>query len=132
MSMDELAKRSERRGSSRRRYRQFVQDYKHQRLDALSEDGEGKKEGNGAPEPSGDATDKKPEGKKPGKRREYLREYLRWLWPHRYAVGVLMGLAMAGAVMEMVVPMFWRFMIDGVRVEALLGSTARRLRFLLV
>src|SRR3989442_15664249 len=49
-----------------------------------------------------------------GKRREYLREYLRWLRPHRYAVGALLVIALLGAGLQMVEPLFMRFMIDGV------------------
>ena len=35
------------------------------------------------------------------KRREYLKDYLRWLWPERYAVGVIFKLAILTAGLEM-------------------------------
>src|SRR5689334_18595481 len=76
--------------SSRARYRTFVEDYRHQRLDDETE----KKEGT----PAG-ATPPAPEEKKPekgsgfaglrGKRREYARDYLRWLKPHRRAIALV-------------------------------------------
>src|SRR5438445_101806 len=60
-----------------------------------------------------------------GNRREYLREYLRWLWPHRSAVGVVFFLALLGAGLEMVEPLFMRFMIDRVLLNARLDAAAR-------
>ena len=63
------------RPSSRERYRTFVDDYRHRRLG----DGESK---TASEQPA--ASSATLVG---GKRREYLREYLRWLWPHRFAVG---------------------------------------------
>ncbi len=56
-----------------------------------------------------------------GKRREYLREYLRWLWPHRYGVATLFGLALVGTGLQMIEPLFMRYIIDRV----LLNSDAR-------
>ena len=59
--------------SSQKRYRLFVDDYRRGQID--------------------DESPKEPpkgkEKKLPPKRREYLREYLRWLRPHRVAVGVV-------------------------------------------
>src|ERR1041385_6440758 len=103
--------------SSRHRYLKFVADYKLGRLDALLEgEGEDKQEGN--------QTDDKPVeskrgwqeaiGLKRGKRREYLREYLAWLWPYRYAVIVLAVLALLTAALEMAEPLFMRFIVDRV------------------
>jgi ATP-binding cassette, subfamily B, bacterial len=112
--------------SSRQRYLKFVEDYKHWRLDELAE-AEEKRLG-----PSANAGDEPaaPEAPPPrrAKRREYLREYLRWLWPHRYAVGVVFFLALLGAAMEMVEPLFMRFMIDRVLLNARLDSAARLAR----
>ena len=56
-----------------------------------------------------------------GKRREYLREYLRWLWPHRFAIGFFFLLALLAAGLEMIEPLFMRFIIDRV----LLNTGAR-------
>ncbi|MFL5341352.1 MAG: ABC transporter ATP-binding protein [Gemmataceae bacterium] len=63
-----------------------------------------------------------------GKRREYLREYLRWLRPHRAAVGVLILLALGVAGLEMIEPLFMRFMVDRVLLEAGLSSVDRLTR----
>src|SRR5882757_2361375 len=87
--------------SSRQRYRAFVEDYKHRRLDSLNE------EQNKSITPSG--SEKEPPGpkdKKKGKakRRQYVREYLRWLSPHRYEVGAFVLLALAVAGLQMVEP----------------------------
>ena len=77
--------------SSRARYRAFVQDYKARRLDEVADaeqHGGKKKEGADATPP-----------KAKGKRREYVRDYLRWLKPHRAAiawgVGMLVSLGPA-------------------------------------
>ena len=74
--------------SSRQRYRRFVRDYAQRRLDEADEtpkpvatpaaDDAAGRSPSAAPRPT-------PTGpKRP--RREHLREYLRWLWPHRGAV----------------------------------------------
>src|SRR5262245_47671898 len=85
--------------SSRQRYQGFVQDYKHRRLDEATE--------------AGKESPKPPRVDK-GKRREYLRDYLRWLWPHRYAIGVFFLFALLAAALEMIEPLFMRFIVDQV------------------
>jgi ATP-binding cassette subfamily B protein len=60
-----------------------------------------------------------------GKRREYLCEYLRWLWPHRYAVGALFVLALAGAGLQMVEPLFMRYIMDHALLATGLEPAAR-------
>ena len=92
--------------SSRERYRKFLQDYKARRLDAAAE------EGGEAPAPS-------------GRRREYLRDYLRWLRPHRYAIAAVFGFALVAAGLEMIEPLFMRYIIDRVLLNTALDSTAR-------
>ena len=111
--------------SSRRRYHAFVEDYEHRRLDDLIEDKD-KPKGNGDSTPPGEqpaSADSK--GERKGKRREYLREYLRWLWPHRYAVAALMLISLVGAGLQMIEPLFMRFMIDGVLLNKALDAAAR-------
>jgi ATP-binding cassette subfamily B protein len=98
--------------SSRQRYEQFRQDYKKGRID----------------EPAGEAEKPAESGAQPllrGKRREYLREYVRWLWPHRYAVAALFALALLAAGLEMIEPLFMRFIIDKVLLNDELASPAR-------
>jgi ATP-binding cassette subfamily B protein/subfamily B ATP-binding cassette protein MsbA len=109
--MTDRPERLNRTRSSRERYRGFVQDYKQRRLDT--------------PPAEGTAA---PQGQRRGKRREFLREYLRWLWPHRYAVGALFLLALLVAGLEMIEPLFMRFIIDRVLLNADLDPAARLTR----
>ncbi len=104
-----------RRRSSRRRYWGFVLDYKERRLADSQEDGKPES----APEP---------EKEHPSKRREYIRDYLRWLWPHRFAVGALFLIALVAAALQMVEPLFMRFIIDRVLLNDTLDAGTRLVR----
>jgi ATP-binding cassette, subfamily B, bacterial len=108
--------------TSRGRYRQFVEDYKHRRLDDLEE---GK--GNGTKPPDPKTPESKPESKreKRTRQRKYMREYLRWLRPHRYAVGMLFVLALLAAGLEMIEPLFMRYIIDRVLLQTGLDNATR-------
>ena len=111
--MSDRAAPPERPRSSRRRYHAFVRDYKHRKLDdSESPEDQKRSDGsqNGGEEPAPVDSQRKPRGK----RREYLREYMRWLKPHRYAVAALLLIALVGAGLEMVEPLFMRFMVDGI------------------
>jgi ATP-binding cassette subfamily B protein/subfamily B ATP-binding cassette protein MsbA len=94
--------------SSRRRYARFVDDYRHRRLDDTGKAGE-----------SGGAPTTAP------KRREYLREYLRWLVPHRGTVAVVLVLALIVAGLEMIEPLFMRYIIDRVLLNDALSRAER-------
>jgi ATP-binding cassette subfamily B protein/subfamily B ATP-binding cassette protein MsbA len=94
--------------SSRERYRKFLEDYKQRRLDDSAEDGD--------------------EAPRSGKRREYLRDYLRWLWPYRYATAAVFGFALLAAGLEMIEPLFMRFIIDRVLLNTELDSASRLTR----
>src|SRR2546425_4298923 len=116
----------ERPRSSRRRYRAFVQDYKQRRLDDSAEgDGEPKRLDDSTANAGEDVPPLDAQRKPRGKRREYLREYLRWLRPHRYAVGALLVIALLGAGLQMVEPLFMRFMVDGVLLNTKLDPASR-------
>jgi ATP-binding cassette subfamily B protein/subfamily B ATP-binding cassette protein MsbA len=93
--------------SSREKYRKFLEDYRARKLDEVAE------------------AEKAPAAS-PGKRREYLRDYLRWLRPHRYAIAALFGFALVAAGLEMIEPLFMRYIIDRVLLNTALDS-ARRL-----
>jgi len=54
-----------------------------------------------------------------------VREYLRWLWPHRYAVGAVFMLALLGAGLQMIEPLFMRFIIDRVLLNTALDAASR-------
>jgi ATP-binding cassette subfamily B protein/subfamily B ATP-binding cassette protein MsbA len=93
--------------SSRERYWRFLQDYRARRLD---ESAEGESRGGG------------------GRRRKYLRDYLRWLRPYRYAAGALLGLALLTTGLQMIEPLFMRFIIDRVLLNAGLDTASRLTR----
>src|SRR5262252_1247436 len=99
--------------SSRHRYRAFVEKYKQRALDDHSEAGSLTKP----------ADDKAPAGTP--KRREYLREYLRWLWPHRAAFSLVVILSLSVAGLEMIQPLFMRFIVDRVLLVPDLAASAR-------
>jgi ATP-binding cassette, subfamily B, bacterial len=100
--------------SSHQRYRAFVRDYKARRLDAMADAAD-------APKAPGDAT---PEPK-PRSRREYVRAYLRWLRPHRRSLTAVLLLALVVAGMEMVDPLFMRFIVDRVLLNTELDTAGR-------
>jgi ATP-binding cassette subfamily B protein/subfamily B ATP-binding cassette protein MsbA len=110
--------------SSRQRYLEFVRDYKRKRLDEIA-DSDGQKR----LEAGAKAGDEPPtaESKRPdrAKRREYLREYVRWLWPHRYAFGAVFLLALIVAGLQMIEPLFMRYIIDRVLLNTGLDTTSR-------
>jgi ATP-binding cassette subfamily B protein/subfamily B ATP-binding cassette protein MsbA len=115
--------------SSRQRYRRFRRDYKLRRLDDEAEE---KKPGAEGPAPSS------VEGPVPSgvlgpmskalggvKRRQYMREYLRWLWPYRFAVITFALLALLTAGLQMIEPLFMRYIIDHVLLDTALAAAAR-------
>ena len=96
--------------SSHRRYLEFVEDYRQRRLEAKAD------------EPRYGQQGKKPDA---GMRRAYLREYVRWLKPHRAAVGMVFLLAVAGAGFQMIEPLFMRFIVDRVLLNTTLDVAAK-------
>jgi ATP-binding cassette subfamily B protein/subfamily B ATP-binding cassette protein MsbA len=108
--------------SSRRRYRTFVESYRKRQLDADASINKVDRIG------SGDAAGKQ-EGAsssaKPRAGRKYVREYLRWLKPHRYAVAFVFVLALIGAGLQMIEPLFMRFIIDHVLLDTRLTQAMR-------
>jgi ATP-binding cassette subfamily B protein len=109
--------------SSRQRYRKFVEDYRRRRLDELNEDHKRLSK----PE----AGSRKPEeapAEARGERRRYVREYLRWLRPHRFAVGGFILLALAVAGLQMIEPLFLRSIVDKVLLNKDLTDAERLLR----
>ena len=107
--------------SSRQRYRGFLQDYRHQRIDDTIE-AAGKPSGGDPRAPAPTAA----EGR--AKRRRYMREYLRWLWPHRLPVAAVFLLALVGAGLQMVEPLFMRYIIDRVLLNTALDGPTRMSR----
>jgi ATP-binding cassette subfamily B protein/subfamily B ATP-binding cassette protein MsbA len=111
--------------SSRQRYRGFRQDYRERRLDEPVESGgQLPQAGDAAGAPEDASVPKLPRLFR-GKRREYLRDYVRWLRPHRFAVGGLFLLALVTAGLQMIEPLFMRFIIDRVLLDTALDQAAR-------
>jgi ATP-binding cassette subfamily B protein len=117
---------------SRSRYQDFRRDYRQGRVDDGSDHGGAHAVGDGlhrVPEGKavGDSLQGGP-GARPSKRREYVREYLRWLWPHRFAVTIVFVLALVTASLQMIEPLFIRFIIDRVLLNTTLDAAARLTR----
>ena len=76
------------------------------------------------------ASAEKPAGReRVGKRRDYLKDYLHWLWPQRWAVAAVFLLSIAAAGLDMITPLFMRFITDHVLLETA-AATAERFRLL--
>ena len=108
--------------TSRQRYRRFVDDYRSRRLDQLTD---AARSGAG-PDSDGGAAARK------GKRRQFIRDYLTWLSPHRYRVGVVFLLAVTAAGLQLVEPLFMRNIIDRVLLNPTLDASARLTRLNLI
>ena len=121
---DRIETRKEHPRSSRDRYRRFVEDYKHQRLDD-SEAADESQKPDASSKAGADKSSPESKRERKAKRRAYVREYLRWLKPHRYAVGALFVLALLAAGLEMVEPLFMRFIIDKVLLNTELDTASR-------
>ena len=99
--------------SSRARYQQFRQDYRQKRLDVSgSED---------AQDPAAGAAARE----RKNRRREYLRDYFRWLRPHARRVAFVFVLALLAAGLTMVEPLFMRFIVDGVLLDPSADAATR-------
>jgi ATP-binding cassette subfamily B protein/subfamily B ATP-binding cassette protein MsbA len=85
--------------TSHQRYDAFRKSYKEHRIEELAGAGEAQDK----PQPAGKA-----------ERRRYLAQYLRWLRPHALALVLLLLLAMMGAGLDMLPPLFFRFVVDRV------------------
>ena len=111
--------------TSRQRYLRFVQDYKHGRLDDQVHGPNGLPPSDQPQQSIDGAHSWKPVAWLGGQQRQYLREYLRWLWPHRFGVAIVFALALAGAGLQMVEPLFMRFIIDRVLLNMDLNTAER-------
>jgi ATP-binding cassette subfamily B protein len=114
--------------SSRQRYRKFVDDYRHKRLD---DEAESKKLAAAGAPPVAPAEPPAKKSRWPwrrGNRPQYMREYGRWLWPHRYKVAAVALFALAIAGLEMIEPLFMRYIIDKVLLNGTLDTPARLTR----
>src|SRR5262249_52027259 len=114
------------------------EDYKAKRLDAVLD--EGRKpllgpEANGhdaAADPARPADPAAARADRGARRRRYLREYFRWLEPDRFAVTAFVLLSVLRAGLEMIEPLFMRFIVDRVLLNKALAMTARLERLNLI
>jgi len=111
--------------SSRQRYRVFVRDYKEQRLDDPAESGKDPKPTSDRPGSSEASTSRRSWG---GKRPQHAREYLGWLRPYRYTIAAVFLCALLVAGLEMIQPLFMRFIIDRILLNSRLDAPSRILR----
>lgn len=123
--------------SSRKRYLDFVEDYRRRRLDAVTE--ANNKHGKDAPSPgpsappgpqatlpaAGAAERKKTKKQRRAAKRKYLFEYLRWLKPHRPRIAIVFLLALVVAGLQTIEPLFMRFIIDKVLLAPGLAAATR-------
>jgi len=94
--------------SSRARYKQFRDDYRRGTLD----DPDNPKKADG-------------EAPKAHARRAHVREYMQWLWPHRFSVVAVFLFALLTAGLQMIDPLFMRYIIDDVLLNTGLDTTSR-------
>ena len=111
-----LLRTSDRGHSSKQRYRGFVEHYKQRRLDEAIEAAAGH-----APNAGAGATAEELRAK----RRKYFRAYFKWLKPHRYAVAGLFLFAATVAGLEMIEPLFMRYIVDRVLLNTGLDTASR-------
>jgi ATP-binding cassette subfamily B protein/subfamily B ATP-binding cassette protein MsbA len=111
--------------SSRRRFLKFREDYRLRRLDK-----ERPKPGEApatapATAPAAAADPTKPAARRFSIKSGHLREYFAWLRPHAWQVGFVFVLALIVAGLQMIEPLFMRFMIDKVLLATGLEQSER-------
>ncbi|MBL0938647.1 MAG: ABC transporter ATP-binding protein [Gemmatimonadaceae bacterium] len=118
--------------SSRSRYKDFVRQYAAGTLGKDKEKAEGSDTKRGDPDASlptpaveGSRFTRWRERLLGGKRKGYLREYLRWLAPHRKRLSALVVLALMAAGIQMLEPLFMRYIIDQVLLAPGLEQSTR-------
>ena len=118
--------------SSKQRYRQFVDAYHARRLDDEADASKAALVGNpgaSAPEPpTRPGKTKGPAALLRRVRQPRMQAYLRWLAPYRGALGAVFVLALATAGLEMIEPLFMRFIVDRVLLNTALDTAARLTR----
>ena len=132
MATPPVAPLKSRARTSRDRYRRFVEDYRAGRLDDQTQRrNAGQRADDDLPAPPAAAP---AAGLRPwsGIKRQYVREYVRWLRPHRSEAALVFVMALIVAGLEMVQPLFMRTIVDGVLLDSSLDAAARLRRLNLV
>jgi ATP-binding cassette subfamily B protein len=111
--------------TSRQRYLEFVRDYRQKRLDDIADADRLMLPDGSAPESAPAASSRKKDPARRAKRRQYVREYLRWLRPHRYVFAGVFVLALMVAGLQMIEPLFMRYIIDRVLLNTELDTSTR-------
>jgi ATP-binding cassette subfamily B protein/subfamily B ATP-binding cassette protein MsbA len=112
--------RANRPHTSRQRYNEFVDDHRHNRLDELTD------------ARSGRARLENDDHARKQKRREYVREYVKWLRPHWRRLSIVFGLAVVAAAIQLVEPLFMRHIIDRVLLNTDMNAGERVSRLNLI
>ena len=107
--------------SSRDRYRGFVKSYHAGKLDEDIEKAGRKPEET----PKAPADEQEAARTKQVRRRQHLREYVRWLKPHRLSIGMMFFFAVVAAGFQMVEPLFMRHIVDRVLLNTSLDKMAK-------
>lgn len=63
-----------------------------------------------------------------GKQQDYLRDYIRWFWPYRHGIAIIFVFALLAAGLQMIEPLFMRFIVDQVLLNARLDSQSRMIQ----
>src|SRR5262245_32956286 len=113
--------------SSRRRYREFIRHYRLGRLDEVTQ-AAGEQKSDEAHAGNRTATASAWRSIRSGPRRDYLGQYVRWLKPYRARLAAVFVLALAAAGLQMIEPLFMRFIVDRVLLDRALDRDARLIR----
>ena len=100
--------------TSRQRYSRFLDDFRANRISQGDDRGDA----------NGDHDDAA-RGERKQKRRGYLRAYIRELWPHKNKVVILIAMSLVIAGLDMVQPLFFRYIVDDILLNESLGTTAK-------
>jgi ATP-binding cassette subfamily B protein/subfamily B ATP-binding cassette protein MsbA len=114
--------------SSRQRYREFVAGYRRGTLDTAIPSSGDKSIVVTPQSPAKEPAPVRPSllaRIAPRGDRDHLRAYLRWLRPHRRAIALVFVLALTAAGLQMIEPLFMRFIIDRVLLNDSLDASAR-------
>jgi ATP-binding cassette subfamily B protein len=114
--------------SSKQRYLSFIEGYKRRNLDNAIGPRLGKTEFASSQKTAAESSVPKEKAKPCDKPPECLRKYVCWLWRFRYAVALVFALALLCTGVQMIEPLFMRYVVDDVLLKPGLGLSARMAR----